>query len=69
MDACEVATFTFDDGLWVVSVAGAADAARFPLRVETAKGGVRTRTIALDALGRIDTNARVPLREPPCRME
>lgn len=64
--ACEVASFRFDDGLWVVNVVGAVDAARFPMRVDTGPGGPRTRTVALDATGRIDADARVPLRDPPC---
>lgn len=61
---CEVAEVTFDDGLWVMRVVGAADAAQFPMRVETAPGGRRTRTVALDPSGRIDVDARVAPGRP-----
>lgn len=61
---CEVAALAFDDGLWVVRVVGAADAAQFPLRVQTAAGGRRTRTVALDPAGRIDVDARVAPGRP-----
>jgi hypothetical protein len=61
---CEVALVTFDDGLWVIRVVGTADAAQFPMRVETAAGGRRPRTVALDPAGRIDVDARVAPGRP-----